>query len=226
MKKFLALSLLGLFAAAGARAADQRSDMLNRIWSCEGVLQDIMSSPSTAIPPQVWRDARALLIVNQFKAGFIFGFKGGYGVILVKHADGQWSVPVLLTANEASVGLQLGAQSVETVCVITDDAIPRLLFHNRFNIGVDAKAVAGPKAADVERDSSIILSAPVLVYAKSAGLFAGATVKAGFVTRNDDANFVLYDTTYTLPELLYSNWVTPPDAAKSLMNYVASLSGS
>jgi SH3 domain-containing YSC84-like protein 1 len=225
MKKILLLSLVGLFAAAGARAADTRADMVLRVQSCEAVLEDIMGNPATAIPPEVWRQARGVLILNQFKAGFLFGFKGGYGVLMVRRSDGTWSLPVLVTANEASVGLQLGAQSVETVCIFTDDATPRLLFNHRFNIGVDAKAVAGPKAADVQRDSGVILSAPVLVYTRSTGLYAGATVKAGIVARNDDANFVLYDTDYTMPELLYSNWVQPPPAVQPLMSYVSSLAG-
>lgn len=223
MKKLLVLSLVGLAAAAGLRAADDRPTLVTRVDSCEAVLQDIMRDPSTAIPPQVWRQAHGVLIINQFKAGFLFGFKGGYAVILVKRPDGSWSLPVLLTANEASVGLQVGAKSIETVCIFTDDATPRLLFKGRFNIGVDAKAVAGPKAAEVDRNSSIILSNPVLVYSRSAGLFAGATVKAGWVSRNDDANFILYNTSYTLPELLYSNWVTPPPEVQPLINVVTNL---
>ncbi len=216
---------MGSFAAASLRAADTRPDLVLRVQSCEAILEEIMSDPSTAIPPQVWQRARGLLILNQFKAGFLFGFKGGYGVIMVRRQDGTWSLPVLVTANEASVGFQVGAKSIETVCIFTNDSAPRLLFNNRFDIGVDAKAVAGPKAAQVESDTSLIMSAPVLVYRKASGLYAGATVKAGVVARNDDANFLLYDTHYTLPELLYSNWVQPPAEVQPLINYVTSLAG-
>jgi lipid-binding SYLF domain-containing protein len=56
------------------------------------------------------------------------------------------------------------------------------------------------------------------------GLFAGATVRAGHVQRNDPANFTLYSTTYTLPELLYSDWVTPPPEVQPLISYVQHLS--
>jgi lipid-binding SYLF domain-containing protein len=58
------------------------------------------------------------------------------------------------------------------------------------------------------------------VYSKSVGLYAGATVKAGHVQRNDPANFTLYNTPYTMPELLYSDWVTPPPEVQPLMSYV------
>ena len=179
-----------------------------------------MASPATAIPAQVLQSAHALVIVNQFKAGFFLGIKDGYGVILVKRPDGRWSLPVLVSAGEISLGFQVGANSVETVMVITDDQTPRKLFSQRFNVGVDAKAVAGPKAAEVEKNNREIITAPVLVYTKAAGLYAGATVKAGWLQRNDAINFVLYKTSYTMPELLYSNWVNPIPEVVPLMSYV------
>jgi lipid-binding SYLF domain-containing protein len=224
MKKILPLCLaLMIGASTTAYCMPDRKDVVTQVESCEAILQEFMSDPATAIPQPVLQAARAIMIVNQFKAGYILGIKGGYGVIMVKKAGGNWSVPVLLSANEASLGFQIGAKSVETVYIITDDATPRLLFRNRFNVGVDAKAVAGPKAADAERDYVNTLKTPVLVYSKSSGLFVGATVKAGMVSRNDDANFVLYNTSYTLPELLYSDWVTPPTEVGPLMRYVKRL---
>jgi lipid-binding SYLF domain-containing protein len=225
MKKahlFIALALFGL-ASARAGAKTQRSDLVGEVETCEAILQEFMGDPATAIPPAVWRQAHAVVITAQFKAGFIFGVKGGYGVMLAKKPDGQWSVPVLVTAGEASLGLQVGAKTVETIYVLTDDRTPRLLFNQRFNIGVDAKAAAGPHAVGTESDRGVIADAPVLVYGKSAGLYAGATLKAGYIVRNDEDNFLLYDTTYTLPELLYSNWVTPPAEVRPLMNYLQRL---
>jgi lipid-binding SYLF domain-containing protein len=222
MKKILLLSAIALFAAQ-LRAETSREDLVTRIETCEAIMQDFMIHRETAIPASVLQKARAIVIVNQFKAGLLFGIKQGYGVILTKKADGHWSLPVLISAGEASLGLQLGAKSVETILVITDDATPRLFFNKHFNVGVDAKAVAGPKAAEVEDNNHPIIDAPVLVYSKSAGLYAGATVKAGYLSRNDDANRVLYNTNYTMPELLYSDWVPAPPEVQPLMAYVQKL---
>jgi lipid-binding SYLF domain-containing protein len=130
---------------------------------------------------------------------------------------------VLISAGEASLGLQLGAKSVESIYIITDANTPRMLFNHRFNIGVDAKAVAGPKAAEAERTNEDLLKTPMLAYTKTVGLYAGATVKAGHIARNDSANFLLYNTTYTMPELLYSDWVTPPKEVQPLMELVQKL---
>lgn len=148
----------------------------------------------------------------------------GFGVIMVKKSDGRWSIPVLINAGEASIGLQLGAKSVESVYVITDENTPRKLFNNRVNIGVDAKAVVGPKAAEKEATNEEILKTPLLAYTKTVGLYAGATVKAGHISRNDAANFSLYNTTNTMPELLYSDWVQPPKEVQPLMQMVQKLS--
>ena len=226
MKKLLTFCLIAIFGAAFARADDSRtsrSDLVVRVETCEAILREFMATPENQVPPAVWQKARAVMILSQFKAGFVIGVKGGYGVLMVRKPSGRWSVPVLIDASEASLGLQLGAKDVETVCIITDDATPRLLFANRFNIGVDAKAVAGPKSAQAESDAKRIFIAPFLVYSKSVGLFAGATVKAGHVQRNDVANFTLYNTSYTMPELLYSDWVTPPSEVQPLMAYVQQL---
>lgn len=219
MKKILTLTLVALLGAVVARAEPSRADLVTRIESCEAVLESLQAKPAK----EAWQRAKAILILNQFKAGFLIGVKDGYGVIMVKKPDGRWSVPVLVNAGEASLGLQLGASSVESVFIITDDQVPRRLFNSRFNIGVDAKAVAGPHASQTERTNEEILKTPLLAYTKSVGLFVGATVKAGHISRNDTANFSLYDTRYTLPELLYSDWVTPPKEVIPLMNLVTKL---
>ncbi|QYM78663.1 lipid-binding SYLF domain-containing protein [Horticoccus luteus] len=218
MKKLLII-VLALFAT-GALRAISRSECVTRVESCEAILREFMADPAYAVPANVLQSAHAIIIVNQFKGGFFIGVKDGYGVILVKKPSGQWSLPVLLDAGEASLGFQIGAKSVESVMIVTDDATPRLLFKERFNVGVDAKAVAGPRVAAAEHDNRPIVAAPVLVYTKSKGLYAGATLKAGYLTRDDPANFVLYHTTYTMPELLYSDWVQPVPEVQPLMDYV------
>jgi lipid-binding SYLF domain-containing protein len=226
MKKFLLLFLLALLGAApipAAAATLKRADLVTRVESCEAILQEFQADPENAVPASILHQAKAIIIVNQFKAGFFLGVKDGYGVIMVKQASGRWSLPVLIAAGEASFGLQIGAKSIETIMVVTDEQTPRMLFKERFNVGVDAKAVAGPKAALAERDNHAIIDAPVLVYTKSKGLFAGATVKAGYLTRNDDANFSLYNTQYTMPELLYSEWVQPVPEVTPLMHLVERL---
>ncbi|MBI5382105.1 MAG: lipid-binding SYLF domain-containing protein [Opitutae bacterium] len=227
MKKFaltfLALLSVALLPARAADSASKRADLMARVESCEAILQEFMARPETAIPKAVLARARAIVITNQFAAGFVLGVKSGYGVVMVKHADGRWGLPVLVNAGETSLGLQLGGAAVETIFVVTDEQTPRLMFNRRFNVGVDARAVMGPHSAGKESANHPIIDAPVLVYTKKSGLFAGATVKAGYLSRNDEANRLLYNTRFTMPELLYGDWVTPPTEVQPLMKLVQSL---
>lgn len=219
MKKFLSLSLVVALFATVAVAAP-RSEYVERIESCEAILREFMADPATAIPTEVLQRARALVIVNQARGGFIIGVKDGYATLMVKRPDNTWSMPVLMSAGEGNIGLQLGFTRIETIYVITDDETPRLFFKNRFLTGVDAKAVAGPRVAEREHINDDMLSTPVLVYSKNRGLYAGFSFKGGYIARHDDANRSLYATNYTLPEILYSNWVEAPVEVQPLMRYV------
>ncbi|KXU35442.1 hypothetical protein AXK11_06590 [Cephaloticoccus primus] len=220
----LALFFVAPFGSLHA-ASPKRDDYVRRVETCEAILQEFMASPDHAIPREVLKHAKGLIIVNQFSAGFLFGVKDGWGVIMVRRADGSWSVPALLTAGEGSLGLQLGASANETIFVLNDESTPRLLFKGRFHIGADAKAVAGPKSAANEYTLADAIAQPILVYSKNRGLYAGAAFKAGYLSSNDQANHSLYSTQYSLPEILYSNWVTPAEEVRPLMNYVNSLTG-
>jgi len=225
MKRFLSIVLITLFATTAIQAerALSRDDYVTRFESCEAILREFMEDPRYAIPQAVLREAKAIIITNQFKAGFFFGLKDGYGVILAKRADGTWSNPGMLNAGEASFGLQAGGTAIETVYILTDEATPRILYKGRFNIGVDAKAVAGPKAAEAERITRSMLDTPVLVYAKNKGLFAGVSVRGGWLQANNNAIRSYYNTRYTLPELLQGDWVPSQPETNHLVEFVTQI---
>src|ERR1019366_10041274 len=77
MKNLLVLSILALFGTAVVRAEVSRADLVDRVETCEAILQEFQSRPDTAVPAAVLQKARALIIVNQFKAGLFFGIKDG-----------------------------------------------------------------------------------------------------------------------------------------------------
>jgi len=220
MKRLFVLLFAFAAVVAHAERAYPREEYVTRFESCEAILREFMADPAYAIPGEVLASAQAIVITNQFKAGFLLGIKDGYGVILARRPDGSWSLPALLNAGEASFGLQLGGAAVETVYLLTDPDTARLLYRGRFNVGVDAKAVAGPRAAEAQSFNREILATPVLVYTKSVGLFAGATVKAGWLQANNVGNRAFYETRYSLPELLQSDWVPPQPEVVPLQSYV------
>ncbi len=226
MKKFI--SLLFVFAAfAGALSAEPvatRASVIEHIDSCEAILQDLQGNYKTAIPTETLRRAKGIIIVNQFQAGFIFGIKDGYAVAMARRPNGKWSVPAFLRTGELSFGLQAGGKSVTAVYLLMDDAATRLLFKSKFNLGAEAKANAGIRAAERESVTSSIRTEPsVLVYTGSEGLYLGAAIKTGYMSPDNEANRLFYNSNNRIPELLFSDWVTPPPEAHFLMDYVTRL---
>lgn len=225
MKRFILLALALLVPALSLDAARSlpRKDYVTRVESCEAIIREFQESDEYRIPDEVLRAARAIVIVNQFKAGFFLGVKDGYGVLLAKHADGSWGLPGFMNAGEASLGLQFGANAVESVLIITDDSVVQLLYQHKFNIGVDAKAIAGPRVAEAEKVTALLKEAPILVYTKKKGLFAGATVRTGWISANNWGNRSFYETTYSLPEVVLGDWVEPQPEVEPLREFITEI---
>lgn len=226
MKKFLStlFCLTALAVTLSAANGISRAAIIERLDSCEAILQDIQGNFKTAIPADILRRAKGVVIVNQFQAGFILGIKDGYAVALVRRPNGRWSVPAFLRAGELSFGFQIGGQSINAVYLLMDDAAVRLLFKNRFNFGAEAHAVAGIRSADRESVTKPIPGdANVYVYSTNEGLYVGAAIKTGYMSPHEDANRLFYNTNDRMPELLFSDWVTPPKEANYLINYVTKL---
>ncbi len=224
MKKFFTFTLLAaLLASPLFSQRVSRADHIERVETCEAILQEFMADPEISIPADILQRARGIIIVNQFRAGLVIGVNDGYAVVMVRRPDNTWSLPALLAAGGGSFGFQIGASANETIYVLMDDATPRMLFNQRFHVGVDAKAVAGPRGATSEHINEEILNTPILVYRKDRGAYLGANVKAGWLTRNDEANRSLYNTDYTLPEILYSDWVDEVPEVSYLRDYMRKL---
>lgn len=220
----LTVATLPVRAASSSTPEVKRSTLVERLDTCEAILQDLQSSTKTAIPAEVLRRAQGIVIVNQVQAGLFLGIKDGYAVALVRRPNGKWSVPVFLRAGEASFGLQAGLKAVNTVLVLLDEPTARLLLKSRFNFGAEAKAQAGVRGGEREAVTKQLLEgATVLAYSLQEGYYLGAAVKTGFMQPNESANKVFYNTNHRTPELLFSDWVTPPEETRFLIDYVTRL---
>ena len=105
-----------------------------------------------------------------------------------------------------------------------DDDTARLLLKNRMNFGAEAKVVAGIRAAEREAVTrGLPGDANVLIYSTTEGLYLGAALKTGYMSPSDDSNRVFYNTNHRMPELLFSDWVTPPAEVRFIMDYVTRL---
>ena len=171
-----------------------QTEEAERIVVAREVLGEIMDAPDAAIPGLVLEHAEAVAIFpSTFKAGFIFGGHRGRGIISAR-AEGTdaWSVPAFLTLTGGSFGLQIGGQSVDVVLAIMNRRGLKKLLGNEFKIGADASAVVGPLGRDLEASTDILLSAEILSYSRTRGLFAGVSLEGATIRSDGDANERFY----------------------------------
>ncbi len=231
MKKlFVAISLFTAFLGATFGHAKNtfslsRSTIVNQLDTCEAILQDLQSSAKTAIPSAVFRQAKAIVIINQFEVGLLLGVKDGYAIAFVRRKDDQWSPPAFFNVGEGSLGLQVGAKAIKTVVVIVDDSTAHLLVKRRFNLGAEIKVAAGMHAVTTEAATKpIVGDTNAYVYLLQEGYYLGLSINTSYLTPDNIANHIFYNTSYTTSKILYSKKVKAPGEMLWLRDYITHLS--
>ena len=155
---------------------------------------EIMNVADRAIPQKLLDRAEAIAVFpGVIKAGFIVGGRGGHGVIS-RRVKGGWSAPAFFDLGGGSVGLQIGASKTDFVLLfMNDDAIAGLL-KDKFEIGGEGSAVAGPVGRTAAASTDVLLQAAIISYSRSKGLFAGLEIKGTVIKPDDDENRRVYET--------------------------------
>lgn len=218
MIRWLAV-LLTLFVSVNAFAAS-RTDGADRIIDATRFFEAQMETEDTAIPTSVLRDAKGILILRQYRAGFIFGGRIGRGIMMVKdQSSGEWSAPAFVKSGEGSFGLQIGGQSTDTIILIMNREGLDVLRESGFKIGVDASAAAGPYGRDVE--AKIGPEVAMLAYSHSKGLYAGASIEGGLIHDDTDLNEQFYDKRpLDSTDIMFKREVPIPEEAKRLIKLI------
>ena len=155
---------------------------------------EIMNVPERAIPQSLLDKAEAIAVFPAvIKAGFIVGGRGGHGVIS-RRIKGGWSAPAFFDLGGGSFGLQIGASKTDFVLLfMNDDALGGLL-KDKFEIGGEGSAVAGPVGRTASASTDALLRAGIISYSRSKGLFAGLEIKGVVIKPDDDENRAVYRT--------------------------------
>ena len=116
MKRYLLVTAVALLGVAQARALPPSNE--KTLENATEVLDDLTTIPAKSIPAKLLADAQGVAIIpNVVKAGFVFGGRGGHGLVIAKDKDGNWGEPVFVNLGGASVGFQAGVQSTDVVLV-------------------------------------------------------------------------------------------------------------
>lgn len=215
MKK-LVIGLMAVVMVGTALAVDQ-AELERRVRMLTAKFNDLQSQPNKGIPAEVLRTAQGIILLDRTKAGFLFAFQGGGGVALARDSKTQaWSPAAFVSANEASLGFQIGGEQNFFVILLMDTNSTRLLTEPRFEMKSEVRSTAGEDSAGLEGRITKP-KPPVLVYDDRKGLFAGADVKAGAITPDDEANRVYYAAAVTMRDILFDKKVKPTEPTKELI---------
>jgi SH3 domain-containing YSC84-like protein 1 len=212
MKANLAIALA---VSALAFAADDQAKAVKHIDEAANVFTEINAAPDKGIPHDILEKAQCIGIVPSLKrAGFIVGGKYGKGVVVCREANG-WSAPSNIRIEGGSVGFQIGAGETDLVFVVMNQRGMDKLMADKFTVGGDVSAMAGPVGRSAEAQTDAMMHAEILSWSRARGLFAGVSLEGSTLRPDKDENTALYGPNTTQQEILTGK-VKPPAAAQSL----------
>ena len=212
MKKIIASICLSFMLAGAAYAGSTRESLQARIDASKVVLDEILNANDKSIPLNILEQATCVGIVPGLKKGaFVFGAQWGEGVVTCRTGHG-WSGPVFIRMGGGSFGFQIGVQSTDLVLIAVNDRGFQDLLKDKFKIGGDAAASAGPVGRNTQAATDWKMSAELLTYSRSKGLFAGIDLDGTSVSQNSDDTELYYGKAHRFESILKGNVSVPPGA--------------
>lgn len=171
-------------------------DVVKRMNTSAGVLQEIMGTPDKGIPQKILGDAKCIIVVpSMVNIAVGFGGRHGKGVATCRTTNSVgngWSAPAPITITGGSWGLQLGGQAIDLVMLVMNQRGMDHLLSSKFKIGAEATGAAGPVGRQIEGNTDWKMKAEILTYSRARGLFAGIDLNGASIKQDRDETAVLY----------------------------------
>lgn len=212
----IAFTLAVVLGCTVLPAKETKSKAAGRLDDAAALFSEIMSAPDRSIPQDLLDKSQCIVLVPGLKKGaFMVGGKYGRGFALCRQAGGQgWGPPAAIRIEGGSFGLQVGFASSDVVLLVMNERGMDRLTTDKFTIGADATAALGPVGRNASAQTDAMMTAEILSWSRSHGVFAGASLD-GATLRNDlDENKVLYGQKWTGKQILKSGAKMPEEAGK------------
>jgi lipid-binding SYLF domain-containing protein len=208
------LRFFAFFAAAALLVAQEETPD-KRLRRAAATFHEIMAAPDHAIPAYLLERALCIVIVpGMKKAAFLVGGEYGRGFAECR-VPGSWSSPAPVRLTGGSFGLQLGADSTDIILLIMNQKGLERLLADKFSIGADVAAAAGPVGRDAKANTDVLLRAGILGWSRARGIFGGVSLN-GTVVENDKSEATrLYGRPWSNREIIRGG-VALPDVARPL----------
>jgi len=176
-----------------SQPSKEMNEASRRAASAARVLDQVMAVPDKAIPRELLERAQAVAVFpGVLRAAFIFGGRGGKGVISRRLANGSWSAPAFFNLGGGSFGAQIGASKTDLVLLIMNEAGLQGLLKDKVTLGGDVSVAAGPVGRSASASTNVRLDAGILSYSRAKGAFIGAALEGAVINPDNDLNRAVY----------------------------------
>jgi lipid-binding SYLF domain-containing protein len=210
--------ILAIAGSSVAFAEERAIKIDDRLDASVDTITDMMKASDKSVPQDLLNKAICVVVVpGMKKAGFILSADFGRGFAACRRSGGVgWSAPAAVRVEGGSVGFQAGATETNVILLVMNDGGMKHFLSDKFTIGGDVTGAAGPVGRDITAKTDILLSAEMLSYSRTHGLFAGISLQGATLRSDGSTNRRLYGRDATTNEIL-ANDVRTPEAARKFV---------
>lgn len=214
----LSMILAMVTAWAGTAMAASKDDVGRRLKESATVLSEVMATADKGIPQDLLDKAYCVVIVPGLKKGaFIFGGKYGKGFISCrKQGHDGWSAPGAVRIEGGSVGFQIGGSESDVILLVLNARGAERLLQSKFTVGAEGEVAAGPVGRDSSAQTDAKMTAEILSWNRSRGLFAGISLQGATLREDKDDNQLLYGKPMKNIDIV-EQWQAPTADAEALL---------
>ncbi len=185
-----------------------------------------MTAGDRGIPQEILDNSTCAVVIPSMKQGaFIVGGKFGRGFFTCRNENGQgWKSPAAVRVEGGSVGFQIGGSATDVIMLVKSARGGDKLAGSRFTIGGEASAAAGPVGRESKAMTDAQMSAEILSWSRSRGVFAGVSVQGSTLREDQEGNKDLYGAEMTTRQVL-DRKEPAPKAVTPLVSALTKYSG-
>lgn len=201
---------LAICLAAWCSVTPARAQTVARLETTVAVFDEVTTMGDRAIPADLLKKAQCVAIVPGLKKGaFVVGAKFGRGFVSCR-TDSGWSAPAGIRMEGGSVGFQIGGTEIDVILAIMNKRGVERLLSNKFTLGADASVAAGPLGRTAAAQTDAAMTAEILSWSRSRGVFAGVALEGATLRGDDDANLDLYGKRLEIRQIVTGATPVPP----------------
>jgi lipid-binding SYLF domain-containing protein len=213
LKTFTIAAAGAAVLATGLWAQEETPD--HRLRASARVFHEVMAATDKGIPRDTLERSQCIIIVPGLKkAAFLVGGDYGRGYALCRHAGG-WTGPAAIKFGGGSFGAQIGVESTDVIMLVMDRKGAENLMKDKFTVGADASAAAGPVGRTSAADTDASLHAEILSWSRAHGAFAGVSLDGTVVSKDGGEDRKLYGMEVENRAILAGD--VPPPAVSSVL---------